>query len=729
MSSHQPFRGNALEQIPHQAPRAPAPLDQQPTRRKEAAQSGCSPGLRRNGILLAVLGMTFALGAVSPAASDTINVSYSQSNLSGSQWTYSYSLSGMLSANDLLAIYFPVATSSTIVNLTTAVSGFTTFVLQPDTTIPAAGEYDILATSATSSFPNPFAATFTYSGTGTPGAQAFTLYDSSFATILTGTTVAAATTATPEPGSLMLLAMGFAVLFGRIAVKYIHGRAQAGNLFVLLLTITVLPCAVHAQGPGGGTPPGGGPGGGGTTTAISGINIGSYNLLSSYRSSTYQYYYTFTTSATNTNSTPYSYVLGTLTSSNANTVVVSGAVEFGLIPAGGSATGLTSFTILQDRRYTFDPSSLSWSFTGSTSSAVGTTTDSVTVSESASSVPYGTGLNLTASVVPATATGTVTFYDGPFPVGTSTLTSGTASLTGVALPAGSHNLSSLYSGDTTYAASSSSPAYVAVTTGGSVASCSGLQATALVVCLANAFESTLTSTQLTTAQISYTLANSEVWSNLPGPTRNGLKFSSLTSTQLAAAMQLAQVALSAQGYARARSIIGADNILGQYSSGYGSGNYSIAILGTPSTSSPWMLQIGGHHLAINHTFNGNYVSGTPYSIGSEPAMYNIAGTTYFPMQGTRDAAYALTRSIYGNSAALLSGTFDDVLTGSSGVDPYPRTYPTSGRGILYSSLTQAQQAQVIAMIEAWVADMDSATASSLLSSYESSDSLANTYVG
>jgi hypothetical protein len=297
------------------------------------------------------------------------------------------------------------------------------------------------------------------------------------------------------------------------------------------------------------------------------------------------------------------------------------------------------------------------------------------------------------------------------------------------LPTGSHNISAAYSGDTTYAANSSSQESVTIGTGGAVASCSGLQETALVVCLANAFEATLTNSQLATVQPSYTLANAEVWSNLPGPTRNGLEFGSLSSTQLAAALQLAQAALSSQGYTRLYNLIGANNILGEYTNGYGSAVYYIAILGTPSTTSAWQLQIGGHHLAFNHTFNGNYASGTPYFIGNEPAIYNIAGTLYFPTQGPHDAAYALTRSVYGNSAALLSGTFDDVLMGSSGVDAYPHTYPTTARGILYASLTSAQQAQVKAMIEAWVNDMDSTTASSLLSVYEDATALAQTYVG
>ena len=146
---------------------------------------------------------------------------------------------------------------------------------------------------------------------------------------------------------------------------------------------------------------------------------------------------------------------------------------------------------------------------------------------------------------------------------------------------------------------------------------------------------------------------------------------------------------------------------------------------------PGSCSLAAITIAFNHTFNGQYASGTPYFIGNEPAMFNVAGTLYHPMQGPRDAAYALTRSVYGNSSALLSGTFDDVLMGSSAeLDlAIPQTYPTTGRGIPYTSLTAAQQAQVKAMIEAWVNDMDSTTASSLLSVYEDADALANTYVG
>lgn len=48
---------------------------------------------------------------------------------------------------------------------------------------------------------------------------------------------------------------------------------------------------------------------------------------------------------------------------------------------------------------------------------------------------------------------------------------------------------------------------------------------------------------------------------------------------------------------------------------------------------------------------------------------------------------------------------------------------------LYSSLTQAQQNQVKAIIEVWVNETDSTISAALLTSYQSDASLAHIYVG
>jgi hypothetical protein len=88
---------------------------------------------------------------------------------------------------------------------------------------------------------------------------------------------------------------------------------------------------------------------------------------------------------------------------------------------------------------------------------------------SASALPYGQPLTLTATVNPGTVisvaeTGSVTFFDQGTALATVPLTGGMASFTLSTLWPGGHALSAAYSGDTNYAASSSSGAVVTVGT-------------------------------------------------------------------------------------------------------------------------------------------------------------------------------------------------------------------------------------------------------------------------
>lgn len=384
-------------------------------------------------------------------------------------------------------------------------------------------------------------------------------------------------------------------------------------------------------------------------------------------------------------------------------------------------------------------------YEASTTSAVTVTITAATptatttsLTSTATSATSGTAITFTATVSPTAATGSVTFYDGTTSLGAVTLNSGAASLSTSSLSAGTHSITATYAGNSTYASSTSSAVSVTITSSSSSSDCSSDTGTAQIVCLAQAFYATLSTTQQSSVVLSYTLANAEVWSNLPTImiSRNGLKFGDLSSAQLTAALALAQAVLSTDGYNQFLNVRIADDYLASNGGGttaYGSGLYYIAFLGTPSTTSAWQLQIGGHHFALNATYNGNYLSTTPFFLGVEPPSFTVSGTTYTVLEKQRAAAYALGQTLTSNSSAKLSGTFDDVVMGvnsSTGHDTnYPQTYPTSGRGVLYSSLSSAQQALVKTFIEAWVNDQNSTTASTLLALYESDDALAQTYVG
>ena len=83
-------------------------------------------------------------------------------------------------------------------------------VLQPEPLLASAGRYDAQARSDGASLLLSFVVRFFWSGAGDPGAQAFEVYDPSFAVVETGQTVPV-----PEPGTALLLALGVAALARR----------------------------------------------------------------------------------------------------------------------------------------------------------------------------------------------------------------------------------------------------------------------------------------------------------------------------------------------------------------------------------------------------------------------------------------------------------------------------------------------------------------------------------
>ena len=104
-----------------------------------------------------------------------------------------------------------------------------------------------------------------------------------------------------------------------------------------------------------------------------------------------------------------------------------------------------------------------WLNPAGTSTGTGTTTSSITLTAASPSVAAGTSDVLTAIVSPSTATGTVTFLNNGASIGTGTLSSGTASYTATFASAGTETLTASYSGDSTYAPSTSTAVTVTVT--------------------------------------------------------------------------------------------------------------------------------------------------------------------------------------------------------------------------------------------------------------------------
>ncbi|MBE7174165.1 MAG: DUF3500 domain-containing protein [Williamsia sp.] len=273
----------------------------------------------------------------------------------------------------------------------------------------------------------------------------------------------------------------------------------------------------------------------------------------------------------------------------------------------------------------------------------------------------------------------------------------------------------------------------AVAVGSTSTDCSTATGVAKVVCLANAFLATLSTTQQSQVVITLNLANAKRWSNLPCALscRNGILFSSLSTTQSAAALALIQAATgttTGEGSDEFNTIRTADSYLGQTAQGYSSGNYIIAFLGTPSLTGKWMLQIGGHHYAQNIIYSaGKVVSITPLHEGVEPGTaFTYNGTTYAnPLIAEKTAMQEMLASFSSTelATAKIAGTFSDCLLipGST-----TNTFPTTKQGVKVSNLSAAAQAKVLAAMAPWVKDLDDSSAAAYLTIFQ--NELADTYV-
>ncbi|GAA3974932.1 DUF3500 domain-containing protein [Mucilaginibacter dorajii] len=343
------------------------------------------------------------------------------------------------------------------------------------------------------------------------------------------------------------------------------------------------------------------------------------------------------------------------------------------------------------------------------------------------SVPYTGGNGATYSAGTAISSAGVTGLTATLQAGT--LASGAGSL--VYTVAGTPSASGTATFAITFGGQTCSFALTVSTATSETTGCSTATTTAAkVLCAVQAFEATLTATQLAGVQFSYTSANAIKWSNLPvgAATRIGLEYSTLTSAQLTAAKAVIAAATGTTanlGYSEIVQNLLADDILAQSANGYGSGDYFIAFLGTPSSTGTWQLYFGGHHTAVSQTYGSGAVTGnTPSFRGIEPKSFTTSGVTYTPM-GVKSTAMAAMLASFTTSqlaTAKLTSSFSDVVLGPGQDGQFPSTKV----GIAGSALTTAQQALVVEAMKAWVYDTDDLSAASVISTY--TNELSGTYI-
>ncbi len=264
-----------------------------------------------------------------------------------------------------------------------------------------------------------------------------------------------------------------------------------------------------------------------------------------------------------------------------------------------------------------------------------------------------------------------------------------------------------------------------------------------IVAAADAFIATLDPAQR--KQVIYPYGDEQQrarWSNFPTGfvPRGGLSLKQMTPAQRAAAEGLLAAVLSPMGVDKVRQIRQADDDFklhgskrGPRGSGagpgagapaaplpggkrppfdadamFGSDLYFISFLGQPSASAPWMLQFGGHHLALNISFGAGSAVMTPSLTGAQPASFSDGGKTVRPLGRESDKALALLQSLDARQKqqAVLTYQVADLVLG-----PGQDGRRIAPEGIRATALTASQRAMLLDLIAEWSGMINPAAAS------------------
>jgi hypothetical protein len=261
-------------------------------------------------------------------------------------------------------------------------------------------------------------------------------------------------------------------------------------------------------------------------------------------------------------------------------------------------------------------------------------------------------------------------------------------------------------------------------------------ATTRIVSAANAFVSILDEKQRQKVLFAFDDEQQRKrWSNLPtgAVPRGGISLKEMTPAQRSAAVLLVSRALSQRGFEKVQQIMDGDEVnkltdkgpafgrgpggpppggpppggpppgrggppFGNGGQMFGKDLYYISILGTPSEKNAWMLQFGGHHLALNITIDGERGILTPTLTGAQPALYQLNGKTVRPLGQESDKALALLNALDENQRkqAILNYRVADLVLG-----PGQDGKTIQPEGLKASSMNEKQRAMLVDVIGEW----------------------------
>lgn len=130
---------------------------------------------------------------------------------------------------------------------------------------------------------------------------------------------------------------------------------------------------------------------------------------------------------------------------------------------------------------------------------------------------------------------------------------------------------------------------------------------------------------------------------------------------------------------------------------FGSDWYFVSILGEPSDTEPFMIQFGGHHLAINATVVGPDVTLSPTLTGGEPLKFTLNGRDVYIVEeeAVQAAQFLESLSEEQRGTAIVSDERVDLVLG-----PGHDGEVLQPEGIAGADLDIQQRAQLLELVEA-----------------------------
>ena len=229
-----------------------------------------------------------------------------------------------------------------------------------------------------------------------------------------------------------------------------------------------------------------------------------------------------------------------------------------------------------------------------------------------------------------------------------------------------------------------------------------------IVAAANAFLATLSDDQRKIALFGFKDTKQRLnWSNFPNGAypRAGVAWGDLNPDQRAALMQMLGAVLSPKGVTMVRDQMRADDILKATAppdppnlppANFGSQNYHVSFVGAPSVTAPWMLQFGGHHMALNATVVGPDVTLSPSLTGGQPLKYVQDGKPVYTVGDEARTSMALLNSLSPaqRAKAVINAQRINLILG-----PGHDGQTLQPEGLPGSAMTEAQKPLFVAVIE------------------------------